>query len=144
MINVTKGWPMGHASEGSYQIREGQNIVEGDFCKIVDKGDGTPVIELLTGASGAVEQAAADGGGQALDTNTMFGYDVRMTGMLPVVLKNYTAMTDRFSNATYAPGDTLRIDLNRPGSVINTGTGPIVGTVEAFDQAAGVLTLRRS
>lgn len=144
MINVTKGWPNSHASEGSYQIREGQNIVEGDFVKIVDKGDGTPVVELMTGALGTTSQAAADAGGQALDTNTAFGYDVRMSGMLPVVLKNYTSMTDRFSNAVYAPGDVLRIDPNRPGSVINSGAGAIVGVVEAFDAAAGILTLRRS
>lgn len=141
MLNVTKGWPMGHASEGSYQIREGQNIVEGDFCKIVDRGDGTPVVELLLVGDSA---AQADAGGQALDTNTLFGYDVRMSGMLPVVLKNYTAMTDRFENAVYAPGDVLRISGARPGSVVNSGAGPIVGTVEAFDQAAGILTLRRS
>ena len=140
MLNVTKGWPLGHASEGSYQIREGQNIVEGDFVKIVDRGDGTPVVELLSAAD---SQDAADAGGQALDTNTMFGYDVRMTGMLPVVLKNYVTMTDRFGSSAFAPGDVLRIDTNRPGSVVVGGGGPRVGVVEAFDQAAGVLTLRR-
>ena len=140
MLNVTKGWPMGHASEGSYQILEGQNIVEGDFVAIVDRGDGTPVARLMTSADAA---AVADAGGQALDTNTLFGYDVRMTGMLPVVLKNYTAMTDRFANANYAPGMELEIDPARPGSVRPEAGGAVVAVVEAYDQAAGVLTLRR-
>jgi hypothetical protein len=82
-------------------------------------------------------------GGQALDTNTSFGYDVRYTGMLPVVMNNYQAQTDRFSPGTYAPGTRLEIDPARPGSVRPFVSGAVVARVVSHDAASGVLTISR-
>jgi len=142
MINVTKGWPNGHASEASYQILDGQDIVEGDFCVLVDDGSGNPVWRLAISTDA---QTVLDNGGQALDTNTSFGYDVRYTGMLPVVRKNYTAQTDRFTPGTLIPGSSLEIDSARPGVVKLHAGGAlaVAGTVESYDAEAGILTYSR-
>jgi len=142
MINVTKGWPNSHGSEDSYPVLVGQDIVEGDFVLLVDDGAGNPVYRLLLSTdidAGIVDSMA----GQALDTNTSFGYDVRYTGMLPVVKNNYTAQTDRYGAGTYAPGTKLMIDVARPGTVIPWVSGPVIGVVISIDTESGVLKLTR-
>lgn len=141
MINVTKGWPNGHASEASYPVLAGQDVVEGDFVLLVDDGDGNPVWRLMTSAD--VQNSVDQLGGQALDSNTAFAYDVRYTGMLPVVRNNYTAQTDRFTPDAYAPGDLLEIDPARPGIVRRLVAGAIVGAVESHDPENGLLKITR-
>jgi hypothetical protein len=142
MINVTKGWPNSHGSEASFPVLVGQDVVEGDFVFLVDDGDGNPVWRLML-----FTDTLADGinevGGQALDTNTSFGYDVRYTGELPVVMNNYHAQTDRFSPDTYVPGDPLEIDPARPGSVRKAAGANIVARVLSHDAEAGILHIAR-
>jgi hypothetical protein len=141
MINVNKGWPNGHASEASYPVLEGVDVVEGDFVVLVDDGAGNPRWRLATSADAADVVAT---GGQALDTNTFFGYDVRYANMLPVVRRNYTAQTDRFdTQAAFPVGAPLRISAVSPGRVSAAGGGAIVGYVESYDAQAGVLTMQR-
>jgi hypothetical protein len=143
MINVNKGWPGGHASEASYPPRAGVDISEGDFVKLVDDGAGNPVWDLATAADAAAD---LETGGQALDTNTFYGYDVRYSNMLPVVRKNYTAQTDRFDTAAaLTVGAPLYISAVSPGrlSAAVSAGGAVVGHVEAYDAQAGVLTLSR-
>ena len=109
MINVNKGWPNGHASEASYPVQEGVDVVEGDFVVLIDDGAGNPVWRLATEAAADDADVLATGG-QALDTNTFYGYDVRYANMLPVVRRNYTAQTDRFdTQAAIAVGALAKI-----------------------------------
>jgi len=143
MLNVNKGWPSGHASEASYPVQEGVDVVEGDFVVLVDDGAGNPVWRLSTAAD---LDAVTATGGQALDTNTFFGYDVRYANELPVVRRNYTAQTDRFDTAAaLTVGAPLYLSAISPGRVSALpSVGPsIVGYVEAFDAAAGILTVFR-
>lgn len=142
MLNVLKGWPNAHASEASYPVLTGQDIVEGDFVMLDDDGAGNPVwrLALSTDAQADLDHR----GGQALDTNTAFGYDVRYTGKLPVVRSNYVAQTDRFSAGTYAPGGQLEIDPARPGRLRPQVAGAVAATVESPDVGSGILTLRRA
>ena len=146
MINVNKGWPNGHASEASYPVQQGVDVVEGDFVVLVDDGAGNPVWRLATEAAGDTDAVIATGG-QALDTNTFYGYDVRYANMLPVVRRNYTAQTDRFdTQAPLSVGAPLYISAMSPGRVsaaASTSTA-IVGYVESYDAQAGVLTLFRA
>lgn len=142
MINVLKGWPNGHASESSFPVLTGQDIVEGDFVMLDNDGSGNPVWRLATSAD--TQQDLDHRGGQALDTNTAFGYDVRYTGKLPVVRSNYTAQTDRFSASSLVPGDQLEIDAARPGRLKIQSAGAVAAVVEAYDAASGILTIRRA
>ena len=142
MINVTKGWPNSHGSEASYPILTSQDIVEGDFVLLVDDGNGNPVWRLMLNTD-ALAAGINDVGGQALDTNTSFGYDVRYTGQLPVVMNNYHAQTDRFSPGVFSPGDALDIDPLRPGSVRVAATVNIIARVISHDAESGILTIAR-
>jgi len=146
MINVNKGWPNGHASEASYPVQAGVDVVEGDFVVLIDDGAGNPVWRLATEAAADDADVLATGG-QALDTNTFYGYDVRYANMLPVVRRNYTAQTDRFdTQAAIAVGDPLFISAISPGRVStapSTSTA-VVGYVESYDAQAGVLTMFRA
>ena len=143
MINVTKGWPNSHGSESSYPILVGQDIVEGDFVVLVNDGDGNPVWRLMLSTDTVADEGLDHLGGQALDTNTSFGYDVRYTGQLPVVMNNYHAQTDRFSPASYVPGMALEIDPARPGSLRPFTSQAIVARVISYDAEAGILTIAR-
>lgn len=143
MINVTKGWPNSHASESSYPILVGQDIVEGDFVVLVDDGEGNPVWRLMLSTDTDAAQGIDSLGGQALDTNTSFGYDVRYTNQLPVVMNNYQAQTDRFSPGSYPVGTRLEIDPNRPGSVRPFTSGAVVARVVSHDPESGILTVAR-
>jgi hypothetical protein len=144
MINVNKGWPNGHASEASHPVKQGVDVVEGDFVVLVDDGAGNPVWRLATAAD---TDAVVATGGQALDTNTFYGYDVRYANMLPAVRRNYTAQTDRFDTQAALPvGAPLYISAISPGrvsSVVSAGAA-ILGYVESYDAAAGILTLFRA
>ena len=143
MLNVNKGWPNGHASEASHPVREGVDVVEGDFVVLVDDGAGNPVWRLATSAD---TDAVLATGGQALDTNTFYGYDVRYANMLPAVRRNYTAQTDRFDTQAPLPvGAPLYISAISAGRVSAVAPGGVlpVAYVESFDAAAGVLTMFR-
>jgi len=138
-INVTKGWPNGHASEMSYPVHTGVSVPEGAFVTLIDGGAGAPEWRLsVTG------DLATDIMGQALDTNTTYGYDVRYAEKLPVVLKNYVAETDQFTGAAFAPGDLLSVDPAAPGKVHVQGVMELaIATVVEYDATAGLLTLAR-
>ena len=138
MINVTKGWPNGSASETSLPAASGVDIVEGDFVVVDSSG------ALKLAVDGDAQALMDSAGGQALDTNTQYGYDVRYSGKVPVVLSNYEAQTDRFlASGTYTPGTLLRLS-STAGQVTDSGSGAIVGVVLSHDATNGIITFRRS
>lgn len=143
-FNVIKGWPNGHASELSEKPKAGESILEGSAVVLEDDGSGVPQWALADGASLATEEDARRVG-FALDTNTTYGYDVRYTNKLPVVQHNFSAVTDQFVGASFAPGNKLEVGTGaNVGKLQLLAGGVMVGEVISYDSVNGKLTFFRA
>jgi len=141
---VIKGWPNGHASELSVKPKSGASILEGSALVLEDDGSGVPQWALADGASITTESAGRRVA-FALDTNTASGFDVRYTNKLPAVQHNFSAVTDQFVGAAFAPGNKLEVGTGaNVGKLQLRAAGQMVGEVIEFDSVNSKLTFFRA
>lgn len=141
LFDVVRGWPNGGAIDESFPVAAGVTVKEGELVVLDAAG-------ALTHAAAVAVEASVTPDKYYLVIQGNDQTDAQFVGKAVVIRGDLTIETEKFEVNAYAANDLVCVSLGvgTEGHVAprTVATEQVIGVVEAYDAAAGKLTVALS